>query len=237
MNTKNFLKHKRFFTLLALMFFGYGLCSAEFNHELGFSGGTAFYLGDANHVTPFNRARWYAGGFYRYNIDTRWAVKLDVNYAEVEGDTRDFGYILPNGQSYAAFKRGFVDVHAAVEFNFFDIGENKSFSRNKFDATPYILIGVGVCAYNDLYSGENMYKLSIPFAIGGKWKINKRLTLGIQWSIHKLFTDSFDVTNESNAILDNPTDAPKVGFLDTDFYSLANISLSVNLFDTKKYCR
>ena len=210
---------------------------AAYNHELGLSGGTTFYLGDANHSTPFQRPGWSAGMFYRYPIDTRWAVKLDVNYAEVEGDTRDFGYILPNGQSYAAFKRGFVDAHVAVEFNFFDIGESNYSGRYKFDATPYILLGVGVCAYNDLYSGENMYKLSIPFAIGGKWKINKRLTLGIQWSIHKLFTDSFDVTNESNAILDNPTGAPKVGFLDTDFYSIANISLSVNLFDTKKYCR
>lgn len=214
-----------------------GVSRAEFNHELGLSGGTAFYLGDANHVTPFNRARWSAGAFYRYNIDTRWAVKLDVNYAEVEGDTRDFDYILPNGQSYAAFKRGFVDAHVAVEFNFFDIGESNYSGRAKFDATPYILLGVGLCAYNDLYSGDNLYRLSIPFAIGGKWKINKRLTLGIQWSIHKLFTDSFDVTNDNNKILDNPTGAPKVGFLDTDFYSLANISLSVNLFDTKKYCR
>lgn len=218
------------------MCLSHGICHAEFNHELGLSGGTAFYLGDANHVTPFHRPQWTAGAFYRYNIDTRWAVKLDVNYAVVEGDTRDFGYILPNGQSYAQFERGFVNIHAAVEFNFLDIGENNIY-KSKFDATPYILLGVGLCAYNDLYSGDNLYKFSIPFAIGGKWKINQRFTLGIEWSIHKLFTDSFDVTNANNAILDNPTSAPKVGFLDTDFYSLAKISLSVNLFDTKKFCR
>ena len=237
MKTKNILKHKSILIILSIMFFGYGLCSAAYNHELGFSGGTSFYLGDANHITPFNRPRWSAGAFYRYNIDTRWDIKLDVNYAEVEGDTRDFGYILPNGQAYATFKRGFVDVHAAVEFNFFDIGESNHLSSHKFDATPYILLGIGVCAYNDLYSSGNMFELSIPFAIGGKWKINKRLTLGIQWSIHKLFTDKFDVTNENNKVLNNPTNSPKVGFLDTDFYSLANISLSVNLFDTKKFCR
>jgi hypothetical protein len=228
--------HKRIFLFFTLMCLSHGICHAEFNHELGLSGGTAFYLGDANHVTPFHRPQWTAGAFYRYNIDTRWAVKLDVNYAVVEGDTRDFGYILPNGQSYAHFERGFVNIHAAVEFNFLDIGENNIY-KSKFDATPYILLGVGLCAYNDLYSGDNLYKFSIPFAIGGKWKINQRFTLGIEWSIHKLFTDSFDVTNANNAILDNPTSAPKVGFLDTDFYSLAKISLSVNLFDTKKFCR
>lgn len=236
MKTKYILKHKRIYTLIALMFFGYGLCSAEYNHELGLSGGTAFYLGDANHVTPFHRPQWSAGAFYRYNIDTRWAIKLDVNYAKVEGDTRDFGYVLPNNQSYARFERGFVDIHAAVEFNFLDLGED-TYYKKKFDATPYILIGVGLCAYNNFYGGSSMYELSIPIAIGGKWKINKRLTLGIQWSIHKLFTDKFDVTNENNKILDNPTGAPNVGFLDTDFYSIAHISLSVNLFDTKKFCR
>lgn len=236
MKTKYILKHKRIYTLIALMLFGYGICSAEYNHELGLSGGTAFYLGDANHVTPFNRPQWSAGAFYRYNIDTRWAIKLDVNYAEVEGDTRDFGYVLPNNQPYARFERGFVDIHAAVEFNFFDLGED-TYYKKKFDATPYLLIGIGLCAYNDLYGGASMYELSIPIAIGGKWKINKRLTLGIQWSIHKLFTDKFDVTGYNNAILNNPTGAPNVGFLDTDFYSIANISLSVNLFDTKKFCR
>jgi hypothetical protein len=228
--------HKRTYLFFTLMCLCYGVCRAEFNHELGLSGGTAFYIGDANKSTPFHRPQWTVGAFYRYNIDTRWAVKLDANYAVVEGDTRDFGYILPNGQPYAKFERGFVNIHAAVEFNFFDIGEN-SIYKSKFDATPYILLGLGLCTYNDIYSGDNLYKFSIPFAIGGKWKINKRFTLGIEWSIHKLFTDSFDVTNDSNAILDNPTGAPNVGFLDTDFYSLAKISLSVNLFDTKKFCR
>lgn len=236
MKSNKVLKYRRWFLTVALICLGYGSCYAEYNHELGLSGGTAFYLGDANHVTPFNRPQWSAGVFYRYNIDTRWAVKLDARYAVVEGDTRDFNYILPNGQQYAKFKRGFVDIYAGVEFNFFDIGEN-SYYKSKFDATPYILLGIGLCTYNDLYQGGNIYEFSIPFGIGGKWKINKRLTLGIQWSIHKLFTDRFDVTNDSNKILDNPTNAPKVGFLDTDFYSIANISLSVNLFDTKKFCR
>lgn len=209
---------------------------AAYNHELGLSGGTAFYLGDANHSTPFMRPGWSVGMLYRYNIDTRWAVKASIRYAVVQGDTRDFGYTFPNGQTYAEFQRGFVDADATVEFNFFDIGESKYY-KARYQATPYIVLGVGLTTYADLYSGGNAYKVSIPFGIGGKWRINRRWTLGLEWTIHKLFIDNFDVTNANNKILDNPYQVPNVGFFDTDFYSIANLYITFNLFDTNKYCR
>lgn len=209
---------------------------AAYNHELGLSGGTTFYLGDANHSTPFQRPGWSAGMFYRYNIDTRWAVKASVRYAVVQGDTRDFGYTFPNGQAYAEFQRGFVDANATVEFNFFDIGESKYY-KARYKATPYIVLGVGLTTYADLYSGGNAYKVSIPFGIGGKWRINRRWTLGLEWTIHKLFIDNFDVTNANNKVLENPYQVPNIGFFDTDFYSIANLYISFNLFDTNKYCR
>ena len=62
-------------------------------------------------------------------------------YAKVEGDTRDFGYILPNHQEYAAFERGFVDASLVVEFNFLDIGES-GYYKGTYKVTPYILLGV-----------------------------------------------------------------------------------------------
>lgn len=220
-----------FFILL-----GESFAFAAYNHELGLSGGTAFYLGDANHSTPFNRPGWTAGIFYRYNIDTRWAIKATARYAIVQGDTRDFGYQFPNGQEYASFERGFVDASAVVEFNFFDIGESKYY-KARYKATPYILLGIGLTTYSDLYSNNNAYKVNIPIGIGGKWRINRRWTLGLEWTIHKLFIDNFDVTNAKNQVLDNPYQVENVGFFDTDFYSIANLYISFNLFDTNKFCR
>ena len=211
---KTFLtRHKAIAFVIVFLFVHVAATHASYNHEIGLTGGTAFYLGDANHATPFNRPGWSAGAFYRYNIDTRWAVKVSARYAYVQGDSRDFGYVFPNGQSYAAFERGFVDATATVEFNFLDIGESKYY-KGRYKATPYILLG-----------------------IGGKWRIDKRWTLGIEWTIHKLFIDSFDVTNANNKVLDNPYQVENVGFFDTDFYSVANLYISFNLFDTNKYCR
>lgn len=231
-----YTRHKAIAIVIILFFVHVGYVQAAYNHEIGLTGGTAFYLGDANHVTPFNRPGCSAGALYRYNIDTRWAIKVSARYVYVWGDSRDFGYVFPNGQSYANFERGFVDAAATVEFNFLDIGESKYY-KGRYKATPYILLGIGLTTYTDMYANGNAYKCNIPFGIGGKWRINKRWTLGVEWTIHKLFIDSFDVTYANNNVLDNPYQVDKVGFFDTDFYSIANVYISFNLFDTNKFCR
>ncbi len=228
--------YKNLLLVILCILLGESAAHAAYNHEIGISGGTAFYLGDANLSTPFHRPGWSAGAFYRYNIDTRWAIKASVKYATVQGDTRDFGYVFPNGPAYASFERGFVDATATVEFNFFDIGESK-YHKAKYKATPYILVGIGLTTYSDFYASNNAYKCNIPLGIGGKWRINKRWTLGIEWTIHKLFIDNFDVTNANNQVLENPYQVEHVGFFDTDFYSIANLYISFNLFDTNKFCR
>ncbi len=231
---KHAIKFKHLCMVL-IMCFLYTTAFAEYNHELGITGGVSFYLGDANNKTPFWKPRIAVGGMYRYNIDTRWAVKVCAIYAQVEGDTRDFEYIMPGGV-HASFKRSYVDASLSVEFNFLDIGESK-YAIGNYKATPYIMLGVGLTAYSDLFNAKNMYHVNIPVGIGGKWKINKRFTLGLEWSIHKMFIDNFDVTSSSNIILDNPYQSSKNGFFDTDWYSICNLYLTVNLFDTKRFCR
>lgn len=216
------------------------LCSiytvkAEYNHELGITGGISSYLGDANYKTPFWRPQMAVGGLYRYNIDTRWAVKLCAMYAEVAGDTRDFRYHLP-GVEYATFKRGYVDASLSVEFNFLDLGARK-YDRGNYKVSPYIMLGVGLTAYSNVMEGKNLYRFSIPVGIGGKWKINHRWTLGLEWTIHKLFADDLDVTGNDNKILDNPYKTTKNGFFDTDWYMICNLYISISLFDPNRFCK
>lgn len=208
---------------------------AEYNHELGLTGGISSYLGEANYNIPFHRPQMALGGMYRYNIDTRWAIKVSAMYAQAEGDTRDFNNQFP-GIEYATFKRNYVDASLSVEFNFLDLGLGK-YARGNYKATPYIMLGVGLTAYNNMSEAKNMYRFSIPVGIGGKWKINKRWTLGVEWTIHKLFADDFDVTNSSNRVLDNPYKTSKNGFFDTDWYMICNLYITINLFDPQKFCR
>ena len=211
------------------------LAHAEYNHELGLTAGTSFYLGDANHVTVFNRASWTAGAFYRYNIDTRWAIRFKGQYARMNGNSDDFGYKFPNGQTGVKFSRGLTDLSLTTEFNFLDIGESRYY-KGRFKATPYIALGIGCDIYNN-YGDGHMFNVNLPFAIGGKWLATKRLTLGLEWSIHKLFADDLDVTGPENAILKDPYGTGKVGFIDTDWYSTLWVSISCKLFTTRKFCK
>ncbi len=208
---------------------------AEYNHELGLTGGISSYLGDANTSTPFWKPKMAIGGLYRYNFDTRWAIKLTAIYAQAEGDTRDFNYKYP-GVEYATFKRNYVDASISAEFNFFDL-ETKKYSRGAYRATPYIMLGVGLTAYCNMTLNNNIYRFNIPIGIGGKWKINKRWTLGLEWTIHKMFVDDFDVTGSSNKILDNPYGTSKNGFFDTDWYMICNLYITINLFDPDRFCK
>lgn len=234
--TKNMKNKQLRICCLLLCVLSSTLMFAEYNHELGLTGGTAFYLGDANHKTPFEHSRWSTGAFYRYNFDTRWAMKLHATFSQVAGDTRDFGYTFPTWQEYAAFQRQFFNLDAAAEFNFFDIGESKYYKAS-YHATPYLVLGVGLTAYNAYGPGGHMFHVSIPFGIGGKWKPNKRLTIGIEWTIHKLFADDLDVTGKENSILNDPYKTGKIGFLDTDWFSLASLYISFSMFEIHKYCK
>lgn len=222
-------------TLLALLLLLPAVSYAEYNHELGVMAGTSFYLGDANLKTPFHRPQLSIGGLYRYNIDTRWALKLRVAYVKIAGNSADFGYVFPN-KKQASFERDLIDMGVHVEINFLDIGGYRYYT-GRYKASPYLLLGVGFASYNDLNMGKNSFEWSIPVGIGGKWKINKRFTLGLEWSLHKTFTDRLDVTKSDNAILDDPYHTGKTGFLDTDWYSTALLYLSVNLVETNRFCR
>ncbi len=229
------LNHTKIVLTTILFAFAVINAKAEYNHELGITGGISSYLGDANFKTPFWRPKMAVGGLYRYNIDTRWAIKLSAMYAQAEGDTRDFGYSYPKVE-YATFKRSYVDASLSAEFNFFDLGIGK-YQRGMYRVSPYILVGVGLTVYNNMLEGKNMYRFSIPVGIGAKWKINKRWTLGLEWTIHKLFADDFDVTDSSNRILDNPYGTTKNGFFDTDWYMICNLYITINLFDPNRFCR
>ncbi|MBP6230758.1 MAG: hypothetical protein KA397_03775 [Paludibacteraceae bacterium] len=231
---KNITGNKRYILFCIFAAF-YSITSAQYNHEIGISGGTSFYLGDANQSTPFHTTDFAYGGFYLYNINTRYALKAQVLVAEIEGDSRDFNYIFPNNQ-IGYFNRQLVDIGLNLQFNFFDLGQSRYYnSRNMI--SPYFTIGIGYLAYNNMFVGDNVYKFTIPVGIGGKWKITKRLNLGVEWKINKLFVDDLDVTNNESKILNNPYQTNTISFFDTDWYSAATVSLSYNLFNTRKFCR
>ncbi|MDR1975089.1 MAG: DUF6089 family protein [Bacteroidales bacterium] len=197
--------------------------------ELGISGGVAFYLGDLNPTKIFAQPNASAGVFYRYNIDTRWALRAGLTYGRIAGDDRK--YDNPRNLN---FRNDIFDFSFMVEVNFLTF-----FTSNAkyYRFSPYLTAGIAAFFMDPKgYNFENMggntkwtslkplstegqglsgtapksYSLangSFPFGIGFKVAISSRVALGLEWTMRLSFTDYLDdvkgVYYDNNAILSN----------------------------------
>lgn len=178
-----FFRHiTRFFTfsffLLLLSLNGFCQPGAEF----GLIGGQGYYLGEYNR-SHFKDSKMYIGGFYRYNLNDRFALRLNAGFSRIDIRNRP----LPdnNGQAYpSGFKTSVKDICGLIEFNF------RSFMAPKIEKSslwaPYIFTGVGFLGAGD--SGG----VSIPFGVGVKFNLYRGFSCGIEWGGRKLFTDKLD---------------------------------------------
>jgi hypothetical protein len=185
---------------------------AQSRFEIGAMGGTNFYLGELN-TKLFNAFEPAYGGFFRVNINPRFAVKTQFVAASLQQQT----------------ELNYVDISSHIEFHFYDYGLPSYSQRKKHVISPYIFTGLGICAYSDMFNGTN-FEPSLPFGVGIKVKIGNKLNMGLEWSMHKLFTDKFDN-------VDNPYQLESNIFYNNDWYSLATVFLSFDLGDTKFKCR
>lgn len=195
---------KRIILIMLLGMMAYGL-NAQKTLEFGLFGGGAYYLGDMNPGFHFLMAKPAYGLVARYNLDTRWAVKLSAMQGEVAGDDRKTGAV-ENRELY--FNSQITDISAVVEFNFFNYwtGSTRNF------VAPYIFGGLGLFMFNpqadgvflrDLgtegqnvgFDGRSPYQttqLAIPFGLGFKYSLNTRLGVAVEWGLRKTFTDYID---------------------------------------------
>ena len=184
--------------------------------ETGLFGGGSYYIGDLNPGKQFQNYQIAYGVLVRYNIDDRWAVKLSGYRGTVKGNSTQSKYMPERDLSFSS---PVTDVSAEVEFNFFDfyVGSRKNW------ITPYIYTGFSFFLFNPKnggvslrelgtegqnvgYEGRKPYKtysFGIPFGLGVKISLARRLGLAVFWEIHKTFTDYLDDVSKTY-YLDGP---------------------------------
>ncbi len=264
-------KGRKFLTgvFFPVLFFLFGMNGFSQTMEVGLFGGGSYYIGDLNPSMPFVKTQIAYGVLARYNLDERWAVKLGITRGKVKGNSANSSF-LPDRQ--LQFESPVTDISAVVEFNFF-----KYFTGSKHNwVTPYIFVGVGAFFYapeaggfklRDLgtegqtigYLGRKPYSstaLSIPFGVGVKMSLTKRLAIGAYWEMHKTFIDYLDDVsttyylygpaidpNVPDEFYSDPAMTHEVGMQrgnpkSDDWFSFAGITLTYR-FDlrTKKRCR
>lgn len=200
---------KRFAVVIAMIFIT--ISGSSQTLELGLFGGGSYYLGDMNTAMHFSQTQFSYGLLARFNVNSRWAIKMGYNRGTVKSDDSKNATIANQGLN---FQSTINDITVVGEFNFLEYftGSKRNY------VTPYIFGGIGVFTFNpksydgvalqplgtegqnENFDDRNPYSkigISIPFGIGIKYSLSERFALGIEWGMRKTFTDYIDDVSKS----------------------------------------
>lgn len=217
---------KLFLLLLVLLgaFPAIGQEADEYRMEVGVGAGVMSHLNDAN-AKLFGQMKPAGGGFVRFTLNPRHAVKVALNYGQTSGNVSGVTNFYPNQPAGTAtttrltheWSGGVVDVNAVYELNFWPYGYNKSYLGLR-RLVPYLQVGFGF-VYG---TADKVFAPSIPIGLGLKYKITPRLNLGLEWAMHLTTTDRLDK-------LADPLGISTSGFKKKDHYGVTFITLSYSL--------
>ena len=196
---------KRITLIIILLVAGMGGMQAQKTIEVGVFGGGSYYVGDLNPGTPFLMSKPAYGLVARLNLNPRWTIKLSGYRGKIAGDD-NISNAMANRD--LKFESNITDISAVIELNFFNYitGSTRNF------IAPYIFIGIGVFMFEPVADGVSLRdlgtegqnvgfferssyhttQLAIPFGIGFKYSLNKKLGFAIEWGLRKTFTDYID---------------------------------------------
>ena len=175
--TRFFIFRFLLFTLLLLSLNSFCQPGAE----IGMIGGGGYYVGEYNPSAPFKGTKNYFGALYRYNLNDRFALRLNVGFSKIGLQKVEW----PGEENFPReFRTSVRDICGLVEFNF------RSFLVPKTDKSslwsPYLYSGIGFFTAND--EGG----ITIPLGVGVKFNLYGNLSCGVEWGCRKLFTDKID---------------------------------------------
>jgi hypothetical protein len=158
--------------------------SAQRKMDFGLFLGGSSYVGDLNPGKQFYKPQPAAGLIARYNINKRFAIRVNGTYVMLKGNSNDFpDQVLPYmpGSSFAT---NLIDFSSGLEFNF----SPYITGTDEWLNSTYVVGGIGYTL--NLSGGQNF--VTVPFGFGFKININTRLSAGLEWCYRKTFYDGID---------------------------------------------
>jgi hypothetical protein len=189
-------------------------------HEIGVFLGGAYYIGDLNPSAHFKLTQPAGGLFYRFTPNYRYAFRGGVNFGSIMGDDSQSDN-ADQLQRNLNFKSTITEFNVLAEFNFLEY----RISNDKFKFTTYLFLGLDVFMFKpqaqysnqwiDLQplhtegqtKGYKLTQVAIPFGIGAKINVSKKVGIGLEWGPRKTFTDYLDDVSGtySNNVYDSNT--------------------------------
>lgn len=191
--------------------------------ELGAGVGMGYALNDGNSKL-FADGKMAAGIIARFPLSPRMAIKTNLNYLKTEGDVSGAKNFYPATSGAASSERlkyaysgSIFDFSVMYELHFLPYGFLPTY-MGYHQLVPYLQIGVGA-AYGTI---DKSIGLTIPMGVGLKYKVAKRLNLGLDWRINFTNNDGFDG-------LEAPMGITSSGFKNKDHHSMLLFSITYDL--------
>ncbi|MCU4177539.1 DUF6089 family protein [Carboxylicivirga sp. N1Y90] len=227
--------------LLIVAVFGTVNLSAQDRIELGGTLGVAYYFGDLNPSMQFLNSHLAVGGIGRYVFNDRLAFKGMAMYTNISGsyDGSNGRFVESTPDANYSFSRSIGDFSGQFEFNFLSY-DHKFIASSTF--TPYLSAGLGTIFYNRIEGdvGNNASKpvfiLSLPFGVGAKYKINKWVRIGAEWSFRKTFVDDLDYVGDGGVDPSDPYGYGNTMTHNNDWISFANVYVTISMLKRKTRC-
>jgi hypothetical protein len=219
-------------SLTIAMLTGATAVAQEYKYEIGGEAGASAYLGDANQTRLTEGLNASAGLVFRRNFNLRWALKADLMYGRVSGDTRLSDNVYP-ANAQADFSRNFFELGGQMEFNFLPYSDKFAY-LNSSRIAPYLLAGLGLT----LAPGDDrtFFGLNLPLGCGVKYKIVNRVNLGVEFAVHKLFGDDFDAPRREGFSLDNPYGIRSGAMKNKDWFNTLMLSITWDFGPNDRQC-
>jgi hypothetical protein len=152
-------------------------------HELGVGIGALNYTGE---LSPgFNLTFFRPGGmlFYRHNFSPVVSLRVSLLGGSLFADESKLNEPIAQARN-KNFSSGIIELGTTVEYNFFNYRPKKE----QYRYTPYLTTGIAV--YKTQLSGGG--GIALPMGVGLKYRVNKRINLGLELLARKTFTDKID---------------------------------------------
>jgi len=191
----------------------------EYRLELGGGAGAAI------NFTDVSRKIGVAGALVaRFPLNPRMAIKAQFSYLSMKGDTEGKDEFFPadthaSGTTPLSYSvsDGIYDLSGLYELHFLPYGYLRDY-RGYSRIVPYLQFGIGF-TYG---AAGKAFTANIPIGVGLKYKVGKRLNLGLDWMVHFSLSDKIDG-------LENPLGIESSGFRNKDHYSGLTLTLTYDL--------
>ncbi|PKP36936.1 MAG: hypothetical protein CVT98_06775 [Bacteroidetes bacterium HGW-Bacteroidetes-15] len=204
--------------LITLFLLTSSIAISQERNDFGVVVGTSYYMGDYNLSTQFYQPSPSIGALLKHNFTNLFALRLSASYGNLKGSHSNDNFYLPGNTSN--FTKTFIEANLVAEFGFLPFSIRQS-HQNKF--SPYVLIGAGGAYINGSIVPQ------FPMGIGLKYSPINRLSVGIEWRLHKTIYDSIDqyknISEEPRSIIHN-----------NDWFGIAGIVVTYRLINKGAIC-